>query len=86
MTPAGFLSSDGLVLDHPGADETRTLTRILTMSDMNIPTTSIEEVDVAVGFIIGSTCCSLELEDDEDTESAPAIESSSGEVTSQAAD
>jgi len=56
------------------------------MSDMNIPTTSIEEVDVAVGFIIGSTCCSLELEDDEDTESAPAIESSSGEVTSQAAD
>jgi len=26
----------------------------------------IEEVDVEVGFILGCTCCSLELEDDDD--------------------
>ncbi|WP_107116988.1 YM-216391 family RiPP peptide [Streptomyces curacoi] len=28
-------------------------------------TAEIEEVDIEVGFIIGSTCCSLEMEEDD---------------------
>jgi hypothetical protein len=32
----------------------------------------IEEVDVEVGFILGCTCTSLELEEDDDLEEAEA--------------
>jgi len=35
-----------------------------------ISPTEVEEIDVEAGFIIGSTCCSLELSDD-DEEVAP---------------
>lgn len=30
-----------------------------------LTTHEIEEVDIEVGFIIGSTCCSLEMEEDD---------------------
>lgn len=35
----------------------------------------IQEVDVEAGFIIGSTCCSLEIEEDDDLEGAEEQES-----------
>jgi len=40
------------------------------MPDKHISPMEISEVDVEVGFILGCTCSSLELEDDENTEDA----------------